>query len=50
MNPRPHSTGQMGEGVGERFADVRVADRMARGRGGVTGRRMLWTMNTGVFY
>lgn len=35
MNPRPHSTGQMGDGLGERFANVRVADRMARGQGGV---------------
>lgn len=42
--------GQMGDGVGERFADVRVVDRMARGPGGVTGWHMLWTMNTGVFY
>ncbi len=38
--------------VGDRFADFNVLDRVAYGGSGVMdmGRRMLWTMNKGVFY
>ncbi len=37
--------------VGERFADVNVVDRVARGGGGViVGQAYVWTTNTGAFY